>query len=118
MSRKFTIYPSNYIKASLYSTPQGATYVFNIREVAPETYNFMCRSVLLPDGTEKYLHNEVDVTFKLVDGEPYIISGSHIGTSDFDFDEGDSWDDCVEYYHPGITQQVLERIKNNDYEHH
>lgn len=115
MARKFTKYPSNYIRASLYSTPKDATYLFNLRKVAPDTYNFMCQSVLLPNGTEKYLHNEVDVTFRLENGEPYILSGCHIGTQDFDFDEGDPWDDYVEHYHPGITEQVLNKIQKGDF---
>ena len=93
-------------------------YIFELNNQGSGKYDFMCQSAYRPDGTKKYLHNEVAVTFKLVNGEPYILSGYHIGTQDFDFDEGDPWDDYVEYYQPGITAQVLERIKNNDYEYH
>ena len=116
MNRTFTKYPQGYIKASSGNTP--LQYIFELQNKGSDVYEFMCQDAYRPDGTKKYLHNEVAVTFKLVNGEPYILSGWHIGTEDFGFDEGDSWDDYVEYYQPGITQQVLERIKNNDYEYH
>ena len=116
MKRSFTKYPSSDITAS---SDSKYRYIFCLQKQSePDTYNFMCQSAYRPDGTKKFLHNEVDVEFRLVDGKPYILSGYHIGTQDFDFGEGDPWDDYVEYYQPGITEQVLERIKNNDYEYH
>lgn len=100
-----------YIRASYYSTPEGSTYLFDLYEDDPGVYNFSCNTILLPDGTEGLLHNEVVVTFKLVNGKPCILSGYHIGTEDFDFDEGDSWEDYVESYHPGITEQVMDKLQ-------
>ena len=120
--RKFIKYPQGYVKASteadLDINDVDPQYIFRLHKTGSDTYNFMCQAMQKPDGTKKWLHNEVDVTFKLVNGEPYILSGYHIGTQDFDFDKGDPWDDYVEYYQPGITEQVLERIKHNDYEYH
>lgn len=102
----------------IYYTNPEYKYIFALENRGRGKYGFMCQSAYKPDGTETYLHNETDVTFKLVNGKPHILSGFHIGTEDFDFDEGDPWDDYVEYYHPGITDQVLTRIQNKDFSYH
>jgi len=86
-------------------------YDFTLTKVGEDLYSLDCNSLKMPDGSLKLLHNEVAVDFKVTEDGFQILSGWHIGTEDFDFEEGDSWDDYVEYYHPGITEQVRSEMK-------
>lgn len=108
------VLPGKSITASEIESPN---YVIHLDKFPDGTYNLFCNEVLRPDGTKKLLHNETDVTFQLRAGGAwfYILSGWHIGTEDFELDEGDSWDDYVEYYHPGITRQVMDMIQSGNF---
>ena len=79
-------------------------------------YYMDCNEAILEDGNRRLLHNEVGCSFIVDNGNIKVLSGWHIGTEDFDFDEGDDW--VLEHYHPGITEQLLEEVrkyeKDND----
>lgn len=95
----------------LFNVSEAISYNYETKqcEIMPETYQMLCQTVLLPDGTKKLLHNELDMTFKIVDGSIEIVEGYHIGTESFGLRKGDEW--MIEYYHPGITDQILEKTK-------
>ncbi len=91
-------------------------YIFTIHRaidekgnIIPETYYTSCSEAYREDGTKRLLHNEISVTFLVVDGSIYVLDGWHIGTQDYDLDEGD--DETIEYYHPGLSEQILERLR-------
>lgn len=91
-------------------------YIFTLEKavdengkVIPGTYCVDCSEGYREDGTRKLLHNEISVTFRVVNGGIYVLDGWHIGTEDYDLDEGDDF--TLEYYHPGLTEQILERLE-------
>ena len=90
-------------------------YIFTVDKAVDSNgdiiYSLDCCEGFRPDGTRKLLHNEISAEFKLNGNELYVISGWHIGTSDYTLDEGDNF--TIEYYHPGLTEQVLEYLKGN-----
>lgn len=95
----------------LFNVSEAISFNYETKEceIIPETYQMLCQAIELPDGTKKLLHNELDMTFKIVDGSIEIVEGWHIGTEDFGLEKGDEW--VIEYYHPGITEQILEKVK-------
>ena len=96
---------------SVYATNKSAKYVINLNK-ADNSYYADCSTAII-DGEEKMLHNEVGFSFiKNDDGSLHVTDGWHIGTEDFDFSENEG-DDCayyVEYYHPGLLDQVKEMV--------
>lgn len=85
-----------------------ANAINNAGKVIPGVYDLDCNECCC-DGTRKLLHNEISARFKVKGNEMYILSGWHIGTEDYDLDEGDDY--TIERYHPGLTEQVLEYLK-------
>lgn len=84
-------------------------YEINLNKVDDE-YNMFCNTLIRDNGTKKLLHNEISCEFIIENGNIVVLSGWHIGTEDFDWDErGYDW--VLEKYHPGITEQLLDEVK-------
>ena len=91
-------------------------YIFNVDYAFKEDgtqffdiYDVMCQEGITDTGKKKLLHNEIDVQFKVINNEIYVLGGWHIGTEDYNLEEGDDY--TLEYYHPGITEQILAQMK-------
>lgn len=91
----------------------GRYYKFDVRRCAYENlkdvYSLLCNSAENQWGEEIMLHNELDLVFRVVDGKIQIVEGWHVGTESFALLPGD--EDKIEYYHPGITEQILDKMK-------
>ena len=91
----------------------GRDYIFTVQkcnwEREPNVFSLLCNSATNQWGEEILLHNELDMTFKVVDGKIELLDGWHVGTESFGLEPGDEhW---IEYYHPGITEQILDKMK-------
>lgn len=92
-------------------------YVFEVKRCAYEkeknVFTILCNSATDRWGEEIMLHNEIDIIFKIKDGKIYILEGMHIGTESYELDEGDDY--TLERYHPGITEQILDKMKEEGF---
>ena len=97
---------------SVYYTDNTVKYVICLHGDEDHGYFASCNEAII-NGEKKLLHNEVDFDFKMEDGKMHIFGGSHIGTEDFDFseEEGDDCEHYIEFYHPGLLDQVKEMIR-------
>lgn len=88
-------------------------YIFTVQRCAYErekdVFSLLCNSATDKWGEEILLHNELDITFKIVDGEIKLLDGWHIGTESFELNPGD--EAVIEQYHPGITEQIIAQVK-------
>ena len=83
-------------------------YVLNLNKTG-NAYYCDCNEAIDSNGNKRLLHNEVGFSFLLVNGKMKLLGGWHIGTEDFEFGEMEYW--VLEHYHPGITEQVINKIK-------
>jgi hypothetical protein len=101
----------------VYSVPKNVQYEITVQEI-PEHKNFtaMCQSAII-NGKSYSLHNEITLTFKIIDGKIDVVWGWHIGTEDFTFskEEGDNCEEYVEDYHPGLLNQLKTKLKEMEY---
>lgn len=83
-------------------------YILNLNKT-DNAYYCDCNEAIDDNGNKKLLHNEVGFSFLLINGKMRLLGGWHIGTEDFEFGENEYW--VLEYYHPGITEQVVNKAK-------
>lgn len=90
-------------------------YIFTVQkcnwEREPNVFSLLCNSAENKWGEEIMLHNELDMTFKVVDGKIQLLDGWHVGTESFSLDPGD--EQYIEQYHPGITEQIIKKMKED-----
>ena len=88
-------------------------YEINLNKT-DNAYYMDCNTAIV-DGKRKLLHNEIGCSFVYENGEIKVLSGWHIGTEDFEWaeDEASEYEWVLEYYHPGITEQIKERVMQN-----
>ena len=92
---------------SVYATTKDTEYVLNLNKT-DNAYYCDCNEAII-NRERKLLHNEVGFSFIFIDGKFKQLGGWHIGTEDFEFGEMEDW--VLEYYHPGITEQVIKKAK-------
>ena len=85
-------------------------YEINLNKT-DNAYYMDCDTAII-NGQRKILHNEIGCSFIMNNGNPVVLSGWHIGTEDFEWNE-EGYDWVLEKYHPGITEQLIELVKED-----
>lgn len=100
----------------VYSIPATVQYRIAVQKRLNENFVAMCHSAII-NGKLFTLHNEISFTFKINDGEIDVIGGWHVGTTDFTFskEEGDNCEEYIEEYHPGLIEQLKNKLKELKY---
>ena len=96
----------------MYPENDKVRYIISISEIPHENevlYGICCNEAVV-DGKKKILHNEIGCCLDYSDYRFKVISGWHIGTEDFTWnDDGYEW--VLEKYHPGISAQIVEMLE-------
>ena len=79
-------------------------YLINLYKV-DNIYHMECNTGIDNNGNKRFLHNEISCEFIINGNDLKVLSGWHIGTEDFEWNE-EGYDWVLEEYHPGITEQI------------
>ena len=96
-----------------YPANKDVCYIISMSEISSESgvYYSICCNEAVVDGKKKILHNEIGCSLEYENNHIKVLSGWHIGTEDFSWeDEGNDW--VLEKYHPGISRQIVDMIES------